>query len=139
MTAMIIIIFILQLILTAWAAGITALYFQLIRTIRKMSATDQEAFTALFENDSTILHAISAALRTIEAVEEESTAYKAAIDEELAENHKTADFAMKTIQEARRIYRKASEIADQPVLHVDGDAFIQQIKNKIEEDKADEQ
>lgn len=138
MTALTVIIFILQLVLVAWAAGITALYFQLVRTIRKLSVADQEAFTALFENGRDILHTVSAALKTVEAVENEATAYKEAIDEELEKSRATSDFALKTIQEARRIYRQASEIAGMPQLHIDGDAFMQQLKEKIKEDTPDE-
>jgi hypothetical protein len=138
MTALTVIIFILQLVLVAWAAGITALYFQLVRTIRKISAADQEAFTAIFENESDILHTVSAALKTVEAVENEATAYKEAIDEELEKSRKTSDFALKTIQEARRIYRQATEVAGsaQPA---DSETFVQQIREKIQEDADGEQ
>ena len=134
MTALTIIIFILQLVLVAWAAGITALYFQLVRTLRKLNATDQEAFVAIFENESDIVHTVSAALKTVEAVEKEATAYKEAIDEELEKSRTTSGFALKTIQEARRIYRQATEVAGTPQLHIDGDAFVQQIRKKIQED-----
>lgn len=138
MTALTVIIFILQLVLVAWAAGITALYFQLVRALRKLNATDQEAFVAIFENESDIVHTVSAALKTVEAVEKEATAYKEAIDEELEKSRTTSDFALKTIQEARRIYRQATEVAGTPQLHIDGDAFVQQIRKKIqEEDEAD--
>lgn len=138
MTALIIIIFILQLVLVAWAAGITALYFQLVRTIRKLSAADQEAFAAIFENESDVLHAVRAALKTVEAVENEATAYKEAIDEELEKSRTTSDFALKTIQEARRIYRQATEVAGsaQPA---DSETFVQQIREKIQEDADGEQ
>lgn len=140
MTALTVIIFILQLVLVAWAAGITALYFQLVRTLRKLNATDQEAFAAIFENESDIVHTVSAALKTVEAVEKEATAYKEAIDEELEKSRTTSDFALKTIQEARRIYRQATEVAGTPQLHIDGDAFVQQIREKIqEEESSDEQ
>ena len=134
MTALTIIIFILQLVLVAWAAGITALYFQLVRALRKLNATDQEAFVAIFENESDIVHTVSAALKTVEAVEKEATAYKEAIDEELEKSRTTSDFALKTIQEARRIYRQATEVAGTPQLHIDGDAFVKQIREKIQEE-----
>ena len=138
MTALTVIIFILQLVLVAWAAGITALYFQLVRALRKLNATDQEAFAAIFENESDIVHTVSAALKTVEAVENEATAYKEAIDEELEKSRATSDFALKTIQEARRIYRQATEVAGTTQLHIDGDAFMQQLKEKIKEDTPDE-
>lgn len=134
MTALTIIIFILQLVLVAWAAGITALYFQLVRALRKLNATDHEAFAAIFENESDIVHTVSAALKTVEAVEKEATAYKEAIDEELEKSRTTSDFALKTIQEARRIYRQATEVAGTPQLHIDGDAFVKQIREKIQEE-----
>ena len=114
MTALTVIIFILELVLVAWAAGITALYFQLVKTLRKLNATDQEAFTVLFENGSDILHAVRAALKTVEAVENEATAYKEAIDGKIEKSRATSDFALKTIQEARRIYRQATELARLP-------------------------
>ena len=138
MTALVVIIFILQLVLIAWAAGITALYFQLVKTLRKLNATDQEAFTVLFENGSDILHAVRAALKTVEAVEDEATAYKETIDGELKKSRATSDFALKTIQEARRIYRQATEIAGsaQPA---DSETFVQQIREKIQEDAGGEQ
>ena len=139
MTALTVIIFILQLVLIAWAAGITALYFQLVRALRKLNATDQEAFAAIFENESDIVHTVSAALKTVEAVEKEATAYKEAIDEELEKSRTTSDFALKTIQEARRIYRQATEVAGTPQLHIDGDAFVQQIREKIQEETDGEQ
>lgn len=138
MTALIVIIFILQLVLLAWAVSITVLYYHLVRAIRKICIADNEAFTALFANGSDILHTVSAVLKTIEAVENEADAYKAAIDEELKQNNKASKFAMETIQEARRIYRQASEIAGMPQLHIDGDAFMQQLKEKIKEDSNDD-
>ena len=134
MTALIVIIFILQLVLLAWAVGITVLYYNLVRAIRKICIADSEAFTALFANGSDILHTVSAVLKTIEAVENEADAYKAAVDEELKKSKKASKFAMETIQEARRIYRHASEIAGTTQLHIDGDAFMQQLKEKIKED-----
>ena len=139
MTALIVIIFILQLVLLAWAVGITVLYYNLVRAIRKICIADSEAFTALFANGSDILHTVSAVLKTIEAVENEATAYKEAIDGELEKSRKTSDFALKTIQEARRIYRQATEVAGTTQLHIDGDAFMQQLKEKIKEDTPDEQ
>ena len=134
MTALVVIIFILLLVLLAWAVCITALYYHLVRAFQKICIADNEAFTALFANGSDILHTVSAVLKTIEAVENEANAYKAAIDEELKQNNKASEFATKTIQEARRIYRQASEIAGMPQLQIDGDAFMQQLKEKIKED-----
>lgn len=138
MTALVVIIFILELVLVAWAAGITALYFQLVKTLRKLSAADQEAFTVLFENGSDILHAVRAALKTVEAVENEATAYKEAIDGELKKSRATSDFALKTIQEARRIYRQATEVAGSAQT-ADSETFVQQIREKIQEDADCEQ
>lgn len=138
MTALTVIIFILQLVLLVWAIGITVLYYHLVRAFQKICIADKEAFTALFANGSDILHTVSAVLKTIEAVENEADAYKATVDEELKRNKKASTFALETIQEARRIYRQASEIAGMSQLHIDGDAFMRQLKEKIKEDNNDD-
>lgn len=134
MTALMVIIFILQLVLLAWAVGITVLYYHLVRAIRKICIADKEAFTALFANGSDVLHTVSAVLKTIEAVENEARAYKATVDEELKKSKKTSKFALETIQEARRIYRQATELVGMSQLHIDGDAFMRQLKEKIKEE-----
>ena len=136
MTALIVIIFILQLVLLAWAVGITVLYYHLVRAIRKICIANNEAFTALFANGSDVLHTVSAVLKTIEAVENEADAYKAAVDKELKKSQKASKFAMETIQEARRIYRQASEIAGMQQLRIDDDAFMQELNRKIKEDSS---
>ena len=134
MTALIVIIFILQLVLLAWAVGITVLYYHMVRAFQKICIADKEAFKALFANGSDVLHTVSAVLKTVDAVENEADAYKAAVDKELEKSKKASKFALETIQEARRIYRQASEIAGMKQLHIDGDAFMQQLNEKIKED-----
>ena len=138
MTALVVIIFILQLVLLAWAVGITVLYYHLVRAVQKICIADSEAFTALFANGSDIIHTVIAVLKTIEAVENKANAYKAAVDEELKQSKKISKFALETIQEARRIYRQATEIAGMKQLHINGDAFMQQLKEKIKEDSNDD-
>ncbi len=138
MTALIVIMFILQLALTVWAAAITVLYVKLVKTVRDVAHINQDAILQLFDNDSDALHTIRAVMNTVEAVEKEVADYKNTIDEELRKNQENSEFALQTIQQARRIYRQASEIAGQPQLHIDGDAFIQQVKKKIEEEEANE-
>lgn len=139
MTALIIIMFILQLALTAWAVAISILYAKLAKTVRDVTRINQNAILQLFENDRDELHTIRAVLNTVEAVEKEVADYKNTIDEELRKNQENSEFALQTIQQARRIYRQASEFAGMTQLHIDGDAFIQQIKEKIEEDSNDDQ
>lgn len=139
MTALIIIMFILQLVLTAWAVAISILYAKLAKTVRNVTRINQDAILQLFENDRDELHTIRAVLNTVEAVEKEVADYKNTIDEELRKNQENSEFALQTIQQARRIYRQASEFAGMTQLHIDGDAFIQQIKEKIEEDSNDDQ
>lgn len=137
MTALIVIIFILQLVLLAWAVGITVLYYHLVRAFQKVCIADKEAFTALFANGSDILHTVSAVLKTIEAVENEAAAYKAAVDEELKRSKKASKFALETIQESRRIYRHALEIVGTSQLRIDDDAFMRQLKEVVKEDNSD--
>ena len=139
MNALIVIIFILQLALTAWAVAISILYAKLAKTLRDVTRINQDAILQLFENDRDELHTIRAVLNTVEAVEKEVADYKNTIDEELRKNQENSEFALQTIQQARRIYRQASEFAGMTQLHIDGDAFIQQLKEKIEEDSNDDQ
>lgn len=134
MTALVVIIFILQLVLLAWAVGITVLYYHMVRAFQKICIADKEAFTALFANGSDVLHTVSAVLKTIEAVENEADAYKVTVDKELKKSQKVSKFALETVQEARRIYRHASEIARMQQLRIDDNAFMQELSRKIKED-----
>jgi len=104
MTALTVIIFILQLVLTAWAVGITIVVVDLFKAFRSTSVADGEAFASLFDAQKTTFHALHAVLKTVGAVEEEARGYKALIDAELEKQKDNNRFALETIQEARRIY-----------------------------------
>ena len=104
MTALTIIIFILQLVLTAWAVGITIVVVDLFKAFRSTTVADGEAFASLFDSQKTTFHALHAVLKTVGAVEEEARGYKALIDAELEKQKDNNRFALETIQEARRIY-----------------------------------
>lgn len=109
MTALTVIIFILQLVLTAWAIGITIVVVDLFKAFRSASAVDGEAFATLFDAQKTTYHALSAVLKTVGAVEEESRGYKAMVDAELDKHKENTRFALDTIQEARRIYNSINQ------------------------------
>ena len=113
MTALIIIIFILQLVLVVWAVGITLAILDIFKAFRKTTAADSTAFTALFEAQDTYAHALNAVLKTVGAVEEEATYYKSLVDEELEKQEAASRFALETIQEARRIYNAANLKAEE--------------------------
>ena len=109
MTALTVIIFILQLVLTAWAIGITIVVVDLFKAFRSISAVDGEAFASLFDAQSTTFHALHAVLKTVGAVDEEAKGYKAMVDAELEKQKDNNRFALETIQEARRIYNSINK------------------------------
>ena len=109
MTALTIIIFILQLVLTAWAVGITFVVVDLFKAFRSFAAVDGEAFASLFDAQNTTLHALHAVLKTVGAVDEEARGYKAMVDAELEKQKDNNRFALETIQEARRIYNSINK------------------------------
>lgn len=104
MTALLIIMFVLLIALVIWAVGITMLYGQLFRTIKKITATDSESMHALFECNTWMTQLIRESLDTTEAMHRLVTEYRASIDEELERNAENKKFALNTIQEARRLY-----------------------------------
>lgn len=118
MTALTVIIFILQLVLTAWAIGMTIVVVDLFKAFRSTSTANGEAFATLFDAQNTTFHALSAVLKTVGAVEEEAKGYKALIDAELEKQKDNTRFALDTIQEARRIYNKVNQTAQEE--EVDG-------------------
>ena len=109
MTALTVILFILQLVLTAWAIGITIVVVDLFKAFRSTSAVDGEAFASLFDAQNTTLHALHAVLKTVGAVDEEAKGYKAMVDAELEKQKDNNRFALETIQEARRIYNSINK------------------------------
>lgn len=104
MTALLIIMFVLLIALVIWAVGITMLYGQLFRTIKKITTTDSESMHALFECNTWMTQLIRESLDTTEAMHRLVTEYRASIDEELERNAENKKFALNTIQEARRLY-----------------------------------
>lgn len=104
MTALLIIMFVLLIALVIWAVGITMLYGQLFRTIKKITATDSESMHALFECNTWMTQLIRESLDTTEAMHRLVTEYRATIEEELERNAENKKFALNTIQEARRLY-----------------------------------
>lgn len=118
MTALIIIVFILQLALFIWAVGITITMMDLYKILEQTLATSNEAFTALFDSEKTSLHAMNAVLKTVTAVEDEARGFKAQVDQELENQKLNNRFALDTIQEARRIYNKVNQTTQEE--EVDG-------------------
>ena len=115
MTALVVIIFILQLVLTAWAIGITIVVVDLFKAFRSISAVDGEAFASLFDAQKTTFHALHAVLKTVDAVDEEAKGYKAMVDAELEKQKDNNRFALETIQEARRIYNSINKSEQEDV------------------------
>lgn len=135
MTALTIIILVLLLVLIAWAVGITMLYAELVRGLRQITSSDMSAMGELFDQQGRILSLLREALDAADAVGEISNEFKTSVEELKDASAKNKKFALETIQQARRIYQQASEIAGQPQLKIDGDAFINQLKEKIQNEQ----
>lgn len=113
MTALTVIIFILQLVLTAWAIGITIVVVDLFKAFRSTAVADGEAFASLFDSQKNTFHALHAVLKTVGAVDEEAKGYKAMVDAELEAHKNDTRFALETIKEARRIYNSINTKPEQ--------------------------
>lgn len=113
MTALTIIIFILQLVLAAWAVCITIVVVDLFKAFRSTAVADGEAFASLFDSQKTTFHALHAVLKTVGAVDEEAKGYKAMVDAELEKQKDNNRFALETIKEARRIYNSINAKPEQ--------------------------
>lgn len=135
MTALMIIMLVLLLVLIAWAVGITMLYAELVRGLRQITSSDMSAMGELFDQQGRILSLLRETLDAADAVGEIANEFKTSVEELKDASAKNKKFALETIQQARRIYQQASEIAGQPQLKIDGDAFINQLKEKIQNEQ----
>lgn len=101
---MTVLIIILLLVLVLWAVGITLLYADMLRAVKKIIATNTDAIMPLFDNDTLLVQLVRESLDATEAMHKLVVEYRSVIDKEIEENRKNKAFAMATIQEARRIY-----------------------------------
>lgn len=110
MTALLVLIIVLLIAMIVWAFGITILYAQLVRNLKKITRTDQDAMRALFNSHTGLLQLIRETLDAMDAVNILVREYRKTIDNELERNAKNTRFALNTIQQARRIYNQVQQM-----------------------------
>ena len=106
MTGLLILIIVLLIALIVWALGITILYAQLVRNIKKIAKTDESAMRALFDSHTGLLQLIRETLDSMDAINILVQEYRHTIDAELEKSTRNTSFALETIQQARRIYNQ---------------------------------
>ena len=109
MNGLIILIFVLQVILIVWAIGITLLYAQLVRTVKKLVATDSGCINALLDNNTWLTQLVKETVDATDALHNLVQNYTDRMNEELEKNAENKKFALDTIQEARRIYNSINQ------------------------------
>ena len=110
MTALLVLIIVLLIAMIVWAFGITILYAQLVRNLKKITRTDQDAMRALFNSHTGLLQLIRETLDAMDAVNILVREYRKTIDNELERNSQNTRFALDTIQQARRIYNQVQQM-----------------------------
>ena len=104
MNALIVIMFVLLIALVVWAFGITVLYAQLVRTIKKLVATDSGCINALLDNNTWLTQLVKETVDATDALHNLVQNYTDRMNEELEKNEQNKKFALDTIQQARRLY-----------------------------------
>ena len=104
MNALIVIMFVLLIALVVWAFGITILYAQLVRTIKKLVASDAESIHALLDCNTWMTQLIKETVDATDSLHNLVLQYTEKMQEELDKNEASKKFAMDTIQQARRLY-----------------------------------
>ena len=104
MNGLIILIFVLQVILIVWAIGITILYAQLVRTVKRVVKTDSRSITALLDCNTWMTQLIKETVDATDALHNLVLDYTEKMNGELEKNEANKKFALDTIQEARRLY-----------------------------------
>ena len=104
MNGLIILIFVLQVILIMWAIGITILYAQLVRTVKRVVKTDSRSITALLDCNTWMTQLIKETVDATDALHNLVLDYTEKMNGELEKNEANKKFALDTIQEARRLY-----------------------------------
>lgn len=110
MTALLVLIIVLLIAMIVWAFGITILYAQLVRNLKKITRTDQDAMRALFNSHTGLLQLIRETLDAMDAINILVREYRKTIDIELEKNSQNTRFALDTIQQARRIYNQVQQM-----------------------------
>ena len=110
MNALIVIMFVLLIALVVWAFGITILYAQLVRTIKKLVTSDAESINALLDCNTWMTQLIKETVDATDALHNLVQNYTDRMNEELEKNAENKKFALDTIQQARRIYNQVQQM-----------------------------
>lgn len=109
MTGLLILIIVLLIALIVWALGITVLYAQMARTIKRITASDADAIHAVLDCNTWMTQLLRETLDSTEAMHRLVNEYTARIDSELETNENNKKFALDTIQQARRLYNSIQQ------------------------------
>ncbi len=109
MTGLLILIIVLLIALVVWALGITVLYAQMARTIKRITASDADAIHAVLDCNTWMTQLLRETLDSTEAMHRLVNEYTARIDSELETNENNKKFALDTIQQARRLYNSIQQ------------------------------
>ena len=110
MNALIVIMFVLLIALVVWAFGITILYAQLVHTIKKLVASDEESIHALLDCNTWMTQLIKETVDATDSLHNLVLQYTEKMQEELEKNEQSKRFALDTIQQARRIYNQVQQM-----------------------------
>lgn len=121
MNALIVIMFVLLIALVVWAFGITVLYAQLVRTIKKLVATDSGCINALLDNNTWLTQLVKETVDATDALHNLVQNYTDRMNEELEKNAENKKFALDTIQQARRIYNSINQNIAPEVIEEEGE------------------
>ena len=109
MTGLLILIIVLLIALVVWALGITVLYAQMARTIKRITASDADAIHAVLDCNTWMTQLIKETVDATEALHHLVTEYTERIGVELEKNEENKKFALETIQQARRLYNSMAK------------------------------
>ena len=109
MTGLLVIIIVLLIALVVWALGITVLYAQMARTIKRITASDADAIHAVLDGNTWMTQLLRETLDSTEAMHKLVIEYTDRINVELEKNAENKRFAMDTIQQARRLYNSIQQ------------------------------
>lgn len=121
MNALIVIMFVLLIALVVWAFGITILYAQLVRTIKKLVATDSGCINALLDNNTWLTQLVKETVDATDSLHNLVLQYTEKMQEELDKNEQNKKFAMDTIQQARRLYNSINQNIAPEVIEEEGE------------------
>ena len=121
MTALIIIMFVLLIALVVWAFGITILYAQMVRTIKKLVASDGESIHALLDCNTWMTSLVKEILDATDSLHNLVLEYTDRMNEELEKNEENKKFAMDTIQQARRLYNSINQSIQPQIIEEEGE------------------